>query len=277
MASKNEAALCEMVIALFEEQLSRTRADISYPETDKSGPPVEMRLRIGATRFALEHTRIEPFERHIESGAVFGAFAAPLRTALQGTMPAPGTYKLFFDLEPVSGIHRSKHPKLREKIEAWARKAAAELHAEAPTRRSRYHAANGDRGMREDDIDGVRVRLTREVHWAQSGKHDGRIIISRLGPSEADLEVLRAERIERALDDKCPKLAACAALGDVSILILETDDFSLSNEVLIADAVRPLLEKRNDRPAHVFLADTTIEDDWDLLTLVENGVFVFEP
>lgn len=192
-------------------------------------------------------------------------------------MPGPGTYKLFFDLHPVAGVSRSKHDKLRDKIIAWVKTAADELVAEAPARRNRHWAPHGDTGQREAEIDGVRVVLTRHVSWRQSGAHDGRIFLSSLLPAGVNIETLRAERIERALDAKCPKLAACAALGDESVLILEWNDFSLSNEVLIANAVRPLLEKRSDCPAHVFLADTSIEDDWDLHVLVEHGAFVFDP
>lgn len=53
MAS-NETDLCELVIVLFEKRLGATRADVTHPEKDGSGPPVECRLRIGATRFAFE-------------------------------------------------------------------------------------------------------------------------------------------------------------------------------------------------------------------------------
>lgn len=276
MAS-NETALCEHVIALFEKRLGAEHADVTHPEKDGSGPPVECRLRIGATRLAFEHTLIEPFEQHIHSAVDFAAFSAPLRATLDGAMPGPGTYKLFFDLHPVAGVPRSKHEKLREKIEAWVKSAAAELAAAAPARRTRHWAPYGDKGQREAEIDGVRVVLTRHVSWRQSGKHDGRILIERLLPKGVNVEALRTERINRALNAKCPKLAACATLGDESVLILEWNDFSLSNEVLIADAVRSLLEKRSDCPAHVFLADTSIEDDWDMHLLVEHGVFVFDP
>lgn len=276
MAS-NETALCERVIVLFEKRLGATRADVTHPEKDGSGPPVECRLRIGAAHFALEHTLIEPFEKHIHGGIDFAAFSAPLRAALDGAMPGPGTHKLFFDLHPVAGVPRSKHEKLREKIAAWVRSAADELAVEAPVRRTRHWAPYGDKGQREADIDGVRVMLTRYVSWRQSGEHDGRIFIARLLPNGVNVEALRTERIERTLAAKCPKLATCVALGDESVLILEWNDFSLSNEVLIADALRPLLEQRSDCPAHVFLADTTIEDDWDMHLLVEHGVFVFDP
>jgi hypothetical protein len=276
MAS-NETALCEQVIALFEKRLGAARADVTFPERDGGGPPVECRLRIGAAHFAFEHTLIEPFEKHIHSAVDFAAFAAPLRAVLDGTMPGPGTYKLFFDLHPVVGVPRAKHGKLRAKIETWVTSAAAELAAQAPARRTRDWAPHGDQGQTEADIDGVRVVLTRHVSWRQSGVHDGRIFMARLLPNGVNIETLRTERVERALEAKRPKLAACAALGDQSVLILEWNDFSLSNEVLIADALRPLLEERSDCPAHVFLADTTVEDDWDMHVLVEHGIFVFDP
>lgn len=197
MAS-NEAALCEKVIVSLEEQLGAARADVSHPEQDGSGPPVEIRLSIGDRRFAIEHTLIEPFDKHIHGGVDFEAFGAPLRLALDGTMPGPGTYKLFFDLNPAAGIPRSKHDKLRQKIAAWVAQAASELVADAPPRRSRAWAPFGDKASRETTIDGVKVMLTRHVSWSQSGVHDGRIFLSRMLPKGANVELMRASTAARA-------------------------------------------------------------------------------
>ena len=46
---------------------------------------------------------------------------------------------------------------------------------------------------------------------------------------EGDGEQLRLERMRRALDNKCPKLAVWAADGRRSVLVLEADDIQLSN------------------------------------------------
>lgn len=52
--TKNEQALCEAMVRLLEREASLTRSNVSYPERDGSGPPVEMRFSLGERRFAIE-------------------------------------------------------------------------------------------------------------------------------------------------------------------------------------------------------------------------------
>lgn len=66
MPTIDEERLCEAVIRHFEDELSAKRGDVTYPEKTHIGPPVDMRLTIGDTRLAIEHTiyrAIRPSDR----------------------------------------------------------------------------------------------------------------------------------------------------------------------------------------------------------------------
>jgi hypothetical protein len=266
----NEKALCEALIRLLESEFDVKRRDVSYPEHDHSGPPVEMRLRLGGRRFAIEHTLIEPFPLAIQTGRWFQELTAEIETALNGSMPGPGTYRLVFPIHPTKGKPRRTHAGLREGITRWVREAGAELHDECPERLDRDHQPNGYRGVRATDIDGITLSLSLEVHWSENGHHDGALFLARFVGE--DVEEQRRIRIRTALDKKLPKLMECRADGDVTVLILEYADIALTNQVLVAQALEAELVGR-DCPDHIFIADTTNDDTWYFFQPVAEQLF----
>lgn len=268
---KNEAGLCEAVIRLLEEDAGSSRHDVRFPEVDRIGPPVECRFGLAGERYAIEHTLIEPFADHIRTGSEFDELILPVEAALNGTMPVPGTYTLFFPVHPTSGRHRRNHPALREKIMAWARKAGSALHAEAPSRDDRHRRPHGHVGERTTVIDGLPLRLDRRVHWSESGRHDGTLFVSRV--IGEDLEVQRLVRVRTALDRKLGKLMDCRAEGDKTILVLEFSDIILTNHILIGEALEIALAGRSDIPDLLLIADTTLAQRWNLFPAVIDGVF----
>ncbi len=270
-APKNELDLCEAVIRLFEQDTAAERTDVRFPEVDRIGPPVECRFGLAGRRYAIEHTLIEPFTDHIRMATEFQEFVSPIEAALKHDMPHPGVYTLHFPLHPTANRHRRTHPELRAKIVDWVRAAAVALHEESPTREDRHRRPSGYYGERTTHIDGLELRLERHVHWSESSKHDGRFFVSRT--VEADLETLRLERIATALDRKLPKLAYCRADGDATILILEFADISVTNHVLIAQALEQALVGRAEIPDYVVIADTTIEGRWNLFLPIIAGRF----
>lgn len=266
----NERALCEAVICLLEAEFDVQRSDVTYPEDDQSGPPVEMRLRLGAQRLAVEHTLVEPFPLAIQTGRRFQELTAEIEAALNGLMPSPGTYQLVFPIHPTEGKPRHTHGAFRERIKQWVRQAGAELHGECPERLDRNHRPYGYRGVRKADIDGIPLMLSRSLHWSDSGRHDGALFLAR--SVGEDVEDQRRTRIRTTLDKKLPKLTACRAEGDVTILILEYRDIALTNQVLVAHALDAELVGR-DCPDHIFIADTTDDDTWSFFQPVTDRLF----
>lgn len=268
--TNNEAALCEAVVRLFEARLGVPRSDVSYPEDDHSGPPVEMRLRLGGRRFAIEHTLIEPFPHAIQTGMRFQKLAGEIEATLNGSMPGPGTYQLVFPINPTENNAPHTHASLRTRIIQWARRAGAELRDECPERLGRNHQPFGYRGVRTTELDGIPLSLSLTIHWSQNGRHDGALFLARsIG---GDVEDQRRTRMRTALDKKLPKLSMCRAGGDVSVLILEYQDIGLTNQVLVAQALEAELVGR-DCPDHILIADTTGEDIWYFFQPVRERLF----
>ena len=110
---------------------------------------------------------------------------------------------------------RANPIRTRSQIVDWVRGAADELHADCPQRLNRDRLPHGYTGTREITIDGMRISLTRIVHWSENGRHDGRLFPYRVVGN--DVEERRRARIARALERKLPKLQACRDEGDVSI------------------------------------------------------------
>lgn len=268
--ANNEKALCEALIRLLEAKCDIQRTDVTYPEDDHSGPPVEMRLRLGAQRFAIEHTLVEPFPLAIQAGRRFQELTAEVEAALNGSMQRPGAYQLVFPIHPTEGKPPHTHGPLRERIIEWVREAGAELHGECPERRDRDRRPHGHRGVRKTEIDGIPLLLSRNVHWSESGRHDGALFLSR--SVGEDVEDQRRTRIRTTLDKKLPKLTACRAEGDVTVLILEYRDIALTNQVLVAQALEVELAGR-DCPDHIFIADTTGDDTWSFFQPVTDRRF----
>jgi hypothetical protein len=81
-------------------------------------------------------------------------------------------------------------------------------------------------------------------------KEDSRLILYT--DIEGDPEELRLERVRRALDAKCPKLANWARKGRTSILIIEADDIQHERFRRLRSDARALRE-RSDQPDIVVL------------------------
>lgn len=271
---KNEVELCEILIRLLEAEAGSKRERVSYPEKDGSGPPVELRLRVGDRDYAVEHTLIEPFPAAIQTSKEFAELTDEIVASLDGTLPVPGTYRLLFPVNPTAGRHRRTHAALRDAIIQWVLSAARELHDEAPDRLGRDRMPFGYESSRSAEIEGLALTLRRRFHWQDSGQHDGALFLNRVVGE--DIEELRRVRLKTALDKKLGKLMACATEGDATILILEFSDIALTNHVVIAQALEVLLAEREDGPDHVIIADTTLPGAWYFFRPVIDGAFAID-
>lgn len=254
-AMTNEQALCDALIRLLEEKSGVSRSDVTYPERDQSGPPVDIRLRLGERRFALEHTLIEPFPKQIRNDTWFGEITNGIEANLSGSMPGPGMYQLVFPIHPTAGKSQQAHAALRNRIIDWVREAAKELHSECL-----------ECGVRTTEVGGIPLSL--RVHRATSENDAGSFYVVRsIG---GDIEAQRRIRIRTALDKKLPKLTACREDGDITVLILENADIALTNPVLVAQALEAELAGRDSWPDHVYIANTTIDGAWSFVQPVSD-------
>jgi hypothetical protein len=268
----NERKACDAVVRSLEAITHEKRINPRCPEQDGSGAPVEYVVDLGPQTYALEHTIVEAFPDQIRTGVAFGAFVAPIEQALDGRLPSPGMYRLAFPIDPCSGLRPSGIPQAQAQIIAWVREKSFELHAECPQQSTRSHRPNGHNNFRKGRPDGLPfdLHLSRETGWWMPEKGKGRLLVMRFAPK--DYETLRRMRIKTALERKLPKLQEWKESGARSVLLLENGDISLSNHVVILDAVECALEERKDRPDEIWLVDTTISDEWTVLCLMRDGV-----
>lgn len=230
-----------------------------------------MRFRLGEQRIAIEHTLVEPFVHAIRSGKEFEELVEEIVAALNGAMPPPGIYYLTFPLHPTAGRHRRTHAALRQAIIDWVQEAAQELFEECPEREDRNRRPHGYNERCTTEIDGMKLVLERRVDWNNRGDRDGSLFVRR--DAEDDIASRRDKRLEISLDKKLPKLAACRAEGDVTILVLEFSDIALTSHVHLAKAIERAIVGRDDVPDHVFIVDTTCEGRWALFQPITNGIF----
>jgi hypothetical protein len=73
---------------------------------------------------------------------------------------------------------------------------------------------------------------------------------------ERDGEALRLERVRRAFDSRCPKLATWSGDDRVSVLVLEADDIQHSNVFLVRPVVEQVISERTDIPDVIIFVET---------------------
>lgn len=257
----NEGKACDAVVKLLEKRTGKVRADISHPEKNGIGPPVELRLKLGTQSYVIEHTQIEAFAGQIHTQVEFGKFIEPVINELSGKLPGPGRYNLYFPINARLGVQTNQLDKIRSDFIEWVREQAQRLHEKNPVRPTRERNPRGfdERYRARPPGFPYEVTLQRKAHWARSSRHDGVLWVSRFAPE--DVEPLRAARLQRALGRKCPKLQRCKEGGSRTVLVLEDSDIFLSNDALIGDQLVGLLEDHANLPDEIYLVETAL-DRW---------------
>jgi hypothetical protein len=210
-------------------------------EEERVLPAVDLLVQGRGDRLlVVEHTIVESFADRIRDDVLVSDFAAQVESALAGRLPNPGHYRVVLD--PVSLPSRRGLGDLVTAVCDWVGSDAPSLEVGSP------HSA--PRHIREEVLasSDLKVRLER---WPG---RDGQVFVFRSVPE--DLEEMRRERVDIALEAKCPKLADARADASESILVLESNDLALGNYSDIAAAVVAGLTDRTDTPDVVCLVET---------------------
>jgi hypothetical protein len=266
----NERKACDAVARALEGLCGSTRTNAYSPEDRGALAPVEYVFDLGGVQYAIEHTIVEAFAGQIHTGVDFGSFIEPIAAALDHHMPPPGRFVLVFAINPSKGMKPREITAAQQAVIAWVEEEAAELHDECPEQPSKIRKPGGFRNERKATIAGIDLTLQRETHWAEPETVHGRLFIQRFAPK--DYETLRAQRIEKAMTKKLPKLKVWKDGGARTILVLENGDISLSNHVAILEAAEIALAGRADGPGELWLVDTTIDSQWTAWCLIRDGV-----
>jgi hypothetical protein len=221
---------------------------LSVPEREeRNKPAIELIVADSVGPMALEHTTVEPFERHIEASSFLSrVFPDPDHVfEVPGLDPAC-QYQLNVAALELRG--NVKDPAvLRAQIEGWITRTAPTLVAD-PLRPARRHADSGDELP-------VTVGLSRD-DTPLGSPYAGKVYLAFTAPQ--DVERLRVDRLERALRQKCPKLARARLPGGVTVLVIETGDWSVTNSHLVLSALQEATTRVSDPLPDVIVFIVTV-------------------
>ena len=262
----HEGKACDAVVRLLELRSGHDRSDVCYPEKDGNGPPVEVRLRLGPEKYALEHTLIEPFENEIWAGVTFTQICAHVTEALP-SLPGSAHYRLVVPVDVRLPRSDDERRRALEGLVDWIVKSAGAMqgatrseHGRSPYRWDACVRAKPAHFHGE-------FELARWPDAARMGLQPGSLDLVRACPD--DLEERRRDRLDRAFRKKCPKLQKCRASGARTVLVLESDDIALTNFHVVRDQIAMVPAEYRDTADDIFLVETAI-DPW-LVWLMKQG------
>ncbi len=263
----NEGKSCDAVVKCIEQRTGESRTDIRCPETDRVGPPVELRLKIGTQEYAIEHTKIEAFEDQISRGVSLESLVGPVKKALSGKLPGPGFCTMIFPRDRKLVVKKTSLKKCQQSLEVWVRENALHLYRRVQERIGGESVV--PHKYYRDSITGkpsgfsYAIKLSCRFTGPPSAQESGRLGAGRWAPGNKELEDLRAHRLGRALFQKIPKLWRCKSEGARTVLVLESDDIALTEPSLVGDALIGLQEEFAAElpfPDEIYFVDTALSE-----------------
>ncbi len=283
----NEGMICDAVVRVLEKWTGETRADVRHPDKEENHPPVDMRLKLGAQEYAIEHTRIEPYQNQIRTNVVVDRIIHHIRMNIPHPFPGHAYYELQFPIDVSFPRGKARRDRALKDLVKW-------VLAKEQILRDR----NSDRilpvrnpFMANDSIQGASAGFDCEFnlrHWpiAQFIRKRPGTLSFRFTPPN-DIEGLRIDRLQQAFSRKCPKLQECKAEGARTVLVLESSDPSLNNFEFRGNLLPSLLTAYTNAPDEIFLLETHADlwcawlikrddDHWPDTGMPEMGQFYYD-
>lgn len=233
MRPTNQDAACEFVREILAARTGLPIGLTHRPDRDRRDiKAVEELWESENRRYAVEHTLIESFDGQLANIARIERLLVPVKQALAGRLP--GRFALA----------------VREAETSAARVDFAAAHQEIV----RLVLGAVDSLEVGDTVTLTSALLPFELRLHFRFRNDSVLVLYT--DIEGDPDQLRLERVRRALDAKCPKLARWASDGRTSVLILEADDIQHSNCAVVFQATKTALAERNDQPDILVLVET---------------------
>lgn len=255
-----EGPMIDAVVRQIEARASRRRSLPRRPECDPSEPfPIDYLCNVGPDLFAIEHTRIEPFEDYHRLIAKANELVQPIIQGVRGRLPTTANYELTIPATALVNIRNQRRlAATQTALVEWVVSEAPRL---KPIRHSMY-----DMGSTPQLVEQVGIRVSLMGYLRpQPG---GTLTVAH-GVGK-DREKDRADRISRAYSKKLKKLLPWKQRGARTILILEDGDMHISNQYLIAHAVEIVEGTFSELPDDVFLISTFLPEEW-YLHLLRRG------
>jgi hypothetical protein len=228
----------EFVVDGYPDERERTEEAVDVIGHDSQGP------------VTIEHTLIEAYDNQVLENKRFAQLFQGFSERFGARLPQPGYYSLAVDLGAI-GVARGYTVDLPDTIEAWVwAEAASLLEPRIPP----------------VGLNHVQVELSGPIpvtlYRLRDGPgEEGSLSVALLFPG--DIEAERTARIRTALDKKVRKLEAARLPGGKTLLVLESQDFVLSNPVVIAQAVHAAAQGLTPMPDEIVCIDVSAgEGGW---------------
>jgi hypothetical protein len=271
MARYHEGKAIDAVLRRIEarDQAIRLRDGRSPDDLNDPDPlrRVDYVCTVGHVLYAFEHTGIEPFAEQIvlevHNRKLFGPIVERFSNRADREL-----WELHVPVEASAGLTGGQVGRVRDALIKWVEVNAARFGVTLLY--DRY--ANPHLGETVPDVP-FPVSLHRgsldNPHFPRESRLCGQFMMKYF--VSGNLEKARTTRLEKACEDKFPKLAMWKRDGARTVLVLEENDLSLTNHQVVADALVPAEATMPDAADEIFLVSTPIADKWWVTCLRRAG------
>ena len=267
-----EGKCCDAVLRQIERATGTARTAVLDPESTGEGPPVDLRATVGNREYALEHTRILPFDDRIEAAKPVQDIRARLAEWFPGPLPGDAFYELYLPLRVRRPGRGERGERRLRGLRDWIGSKVDELQARAPGRR-RWppHVYELDYACGRPDGWDCEFTLARSSDGVVRPRKAGSLAVFVGSPDEPEPPFI--ENLRRALEKKCPKLARCKDPSPdvVTVLVLEAVDLPFDYDRYVAGHLAGLLGGCRPAPDRIFLVYPHAAV-WEVWVVKRNGV-----
>jgi hypothetical protein len=268
----NEGKAIDAVLRQIEARERSVRRDDGRSPDDLGDADPQRRVdyvcTVGDLLYAFEHTGIEPFGNQIEMEVRNRLLFGPIIEHFDEKRADEEFWELCVPVEASVGLRGVAVTRVRDTLVRWIEANAARFPL------SRYAGRYGNSFLGET-VAGVPFPVSLH-RWSLDELAVGRSPLSGRFTVKpyvgGDLESARLVRLQKACEDKFPKLAAWKRSdGARTVLVLEENDMSLTNHQRVADTMSLAEENMSDPPDEIFLVSTFIRDKWWVTCLRREG------
>ena len=252
LIQRNEGKACDAVVRHIEACTGDTRKSLRHPETDHEGPPVDLRLKVGAQEYAIEHTLLQMYPNMIKYVAAFNTIHKFVGKRISGPLPGAVHYELHVPIK-VSFPRGKKHrERALHSLVEWILSSAQRLHErrwEVPP--ALLWVNNSIRAIPngfEHEFE-----LFRWPDGLRTQRKPGALGMRFSAPE--DIEHPLRNVLAEAFAKKFPKLQDCKVLGARTVLVLESIDPPFWHYRYIGNHLPKLLTQRTDPPDEIYLVE----------------------
>lgn len=268
----NEGKAIDAVLRCIETRDHAIRLNDGRSPDDLNDPDplrrVDYVCTVGATLYAFEHTGIEPFADQIELDVHNERLFAPI-VARFSNRPDREVWEFCFPVEASAGLTGAQVKQVQLALITWIEAHAPRLPVTLLYDKYANHLGETPPAvpfaisLHRRSLDSP--LFSPNVRDQLMGGFMMRPFVS------GDIEPARAARLQKACADKFPKLAAWKRDSAKTVLVLEENDLSLTNEQRVADALVRAEAAMPDAADEIFLVSTHIAEKWWVTCLRRAG------